>query len=677
MYQSILRLFLTLLLLAGVVVTQSYVIGFEFHRFLTPSWLFLVVAVLLVLMRPVQNGAMGGWMLVGLLAVASYLGVRGLTSALPIMAVKDYPVFYYGVMTFLAASVVTQKRALLVAVMAVAIGVHCYQVLLTLLPDELAVTWPRAWGEISSAKGSRGVFGFFRHYNPYASYCGVGAAVLVGLCFIKGGRVAKVLPLKVVSLVLAIVTLISVFMSESRMGTAVTLLSMVLCGLLILAGRIVFVNGRLRSKNTLITTLLIGLFGALVVGGGFVKAFNAVSAQEGRVGTGDLEEDVMSGMRVDSMVAGASLWMESPLVGSGPRSYWVHVPRLRAEAGEEVQHFSDPEMVHNDYIQTLAEYGILGLVVVLGSVFLVMFNLWNMGYRQRYVNENWMVAPSIVTAALLGMMVHALGDFTPHVAAVFVQLCLVMGVATGFLGGEQHRIYLRASAWGKVSWGLSVACVLVSSVLLWMVGKNQILQNVELVRYDWAKWKGTPAEYLERAALMAEVAPDPILLEEFGVALFKRSVDASTDWEQEHFVKYAQAAFGQAHEMHPFRLPTLQNIATLHLRRGEHAQVEAALAHAFPLANNRYRAYRLDIIALEYLMQEGERLWYSERKASLAYAYFLEAQKYVDHNAHQHWLRARQRRHAYNKRLKAHFAVLEAGKIQPASDVTFFEGKGL
>jgi hypothetical protein len=61
--------------------------------------------------------------------------------------------------------------------------------------------------------------------------------------------------------------------------------------------------------------------------------------------------------------AAASLWREAPVLGTGAGSYNVLFERHRPE-----RFWDEPQWAHNDYLNTLSDYGLLGAVLGLGGV---------------------------------------------------------------------------------------------------------------------------------------------------------------------------------------------------------------------------------------------------------------------------------------------------------------------
>ena len=670
MIQHILKTFIAILLILGIVVSQAYVVGFEYHRFFTPSWFFMGAAILIMFTPPVITSRWSVWVHLSLCVLTIYIGGRGTLAELSFLGGKDFPVLFYGLVVFMGVSVITKTRRAFGAVLATGLGLFVYQVAITLAPGAITENLPRAWGELVHER--EGVVGLFRHHNPFASYCGLGIAVVMATCFVKTRHNKAVYALPFGAIILALLTIFAAYQSGSRLGMAVVVLTALIVVVLGLLLRFIFSYGRIRSNNRVssaILLLIIGLFASI---GLFTKSFNVVSAA--RNASGEIGADSMEGLRISAMSMGVSLWQENPLIGNGPRSYWVNAPRLREDGKIQVVRFTDPEMVHNDYIQTLAEYGIIGLLLILLAVFAILRAIWKLAYLQRFVNENWIIPPVIAISATAGIMVHSLADFTMHNTPVFGQLALILGACYGYLGTR----YVSSAPSGKACLWISTfrgVSLLGGGVFLFVFGKDQIINNMALVKYDYVKWHGSEVEVLEETRKVVSLAPEPILYEDLGVRL---SASASAQTQNRlQLMKEAENAFEQAYVLHPYRLPVLVNLAVMKSNLKKWDEANQYLGEAFEVSNNRWPAYELDRVAISYLIKKGELLWLQERNATLAMAHFLEAQKYIYEGRMKHSRQWNKTWKRYANKVEEYLTVMEAGKIEPATDITFFEGKGL
>jgi O-antigen ligase len=111
-----------------------------------------------------------------------------------------------------------------------------------------------------------------------------------------------------------------------------------------------------------------------------------------------------------------------PLIGSGLGSFGVIYTRYDSRNG-----FFRLEQVHNDYLQTLADGGIVG--GVLGLAFLLI--LFRRGFARRQTDDKF--RRGVATGALAGcfaVLVHSFFDFTLHTTANALLFLILAALAT-------------------------------------------------------------------------------------------------------------------------------------------------------------------------------------------------------------------------------------------------------
>jgi O-antigen ligase len=111
-----------------------------------------------------------------------------------------------------------------------------------------------------------------------------------------------------------------------------------------------------------------------------------------------------------------------PIIGSGLGSYSVIYPRYDSRNG-----FYRLEQAHNDYLQTLADGGIVGGLLGLG--FLVV--LFGKGFARRETDDKF--RRGVATGALAGcfaVLVHSFFDFTLHTTSNALLFLILAALAT-------------------------------------------------------------------------------------------------------------------------------------------------------------------------------------------------------------------------------------------------------
>lgn len=159
-------------------------------------------------------------------------------------------------------------------------------------------------------------------------------------------------------------------------------------------------------------------------------------------------------MRLDLWQAAIEQWKLEPLLGTGSRTYQFYGRKFRTEQMQR-----DPIYVHNDYLQLLCDYGIIGVAMFAAffasHLYRGLVNAHRLGSERiassRQLVNNTMALNVGALGALGAYVVHSIFDFNVHIPANV----LLMGFAFGILanpgvprdkidkGPEPEAIFLR------------------------------------------------------------------------------------------------------------------------------------------------------------------------------------------------------------------------------------------
>jgi O-antigen ligase len=176
---------------------------------------------------------------------------------------------------------------------------------------------------------------------------------------------------------------------------------------------------------------------------------------------GGLNEEVYN-RRYDLWHAAVEQWRLQPVIGTGSGTYLFYGRQFRAESTNK-----DPVYAHNDYLQLLAEYGLLG-----AGAFLIFFgtHLYN-GWRnfQRLGPKRVVVSTRLLSnalalqvaalSAIIACVVHSIVDFNLHIPANALLVAFVFGlIANPGISREnqQPAVTNSAIAWRLVLAGLGI-----------------------------------------------------------------------------------------------------------------------------------------------------------------------------------------------------------------------------
>lgn len=204
-----------------------------------------------------------------------------------------------------------------------------------------------------------------------------------------------------------IAMVIALVMTRSRMGNIAFFASMGICASV---GYLVF---RKQSKSLVILFASMIVIDVLIISSWFgleqlANRLEATSTQhEARL---DVNADALDWIKDD--------W----LTGTGAGSFYTAFPKYRSA---DVVGFFD--FTHNDYLQILGEYGLIGACLFGG---IAILTLWTALQAQRQRRNS--LLRGVGFAAMMGMvalMVHSVADFNLHIPANASLLTLLCGLA--------------------------------------------------------------------------------------------------------------------------------------------------------------------------------------------------------------------------------------------------------
>lgn len=259
-------------------------------------------------------------------------------------------------------------------------------------------------------------FGPFINRHHFAGYMELAIALPLGLLF-SGAIESYKRPIYAFAAVMMGVALI---MTSSRGG--IISLSAEILFLVVVGGPGVARGERLpRAQRVRSALLRAGLaFGLIAVLIGGAIAVGGSDALSRLVGTPNAADPTTGrahfwGVTLDVIKA-------YPIVGSGLGSFSVIYTRYDSRNG-----FYRLEQAHNDYLQTLADGGIVG--GILGLAFLVI--LFGKGFARRETDDKF--RRGVATGALAGcfaVLIHSFFDFTLHTTANALLFLILAALAT-------------------------------------------------------------------------------------------------------------------------------------------------------------------------------------------------------------------------------------------------------
>lgn len=158
------------------------------------------------------------------------------------------------------------------------------------------------------------------------------------------------------------------------------------------------------------------------------------------------------------------MWQDHFWWGTGPAHFDA---RFRQYRPDDIQ--MRPLYAHNDYLNTLADWGLAGALVIAAAVLLLfwgVFQSWKFVRRANDLTTKRSNRSAFVlgaAAGLLALLAHSAVDFNMHIPANAAVAIALMAMITGHLRFATERYWWRIGAIGKPL--LTGACLLAAAYL--------------------------------------------------------------------------------------------------------------------------------------------------------------------------------------------------------------------
>ena len=381
--------------------------------------------------------------------------------------------------------------------------------------------------------------------------------------------------------------------------------------------------------------LLMGMAALVAGGAGGIWAFKQ---RENKLNTPGHEGDGMvtmvldSGVRVQFWAMAAEQWVDHPIVGAGSRSYSYECFRYWNPNLPTSQ--ANPEFVHNEYLQLLADYGLVGLLLILG---LLAWHFYLGGRRIRTlakkVGEDGLKSGSnamaLTIAGMCGMTamsVHIISDFRTHLLA---NLLLLVCCAIWVLPIRKFQV---SSFKFKVERGFLAACLVGLGLGAMGLGIYQLWGGMPLLKAKIAKedgaWDATKVDRMLWIPALEESArrvPTDLRLMRLGTLYQAESLNAKGD-AREDYKEKAKRFYEASLQRNPYNPIPRINLAAIYADEGDFSEADRWYASASEMAKARERWFRMHSEWAKMHQRWAVKCW-EEKKPQKAEEHFLRAVK--------------------------------------------------
>ncbi|OYW78013.1 MAG: hypothetical protein B7Z37_01360 [Verrucomicrobia bacterium 12-59-8] len=425
-----------ILFLLGVFVTG--LLGTETRLlFFWPGCLLLGLAGLTAVLRWKLRVSFqpSDWCLLTVLMLAGYVGWRAWTSPVEVYAREDAAVLLACFVAYLlTVTAVSESKWRL--------GIVC--VLLVLVAGNLTASWLHFKGRwdfhlvpgFSRSFPPGRIGGFFNNPNHLAAFLSFVALLAAGVMLFARIHIASRL-------------LLGFGILSMLAGVALTMSRAAMLGLAV--GGVVFVLLTLwvvwSTRRSLFKWLIIAL---LLVGGTVGGALYKVNEDSMlmRQMTSPLGDDI----RVHIWRAALAQHADSPWIGVGSRMFYEGCTTHRDP--ESSAQMGDALFAHNEYLQTLADYGWAGLALVLMVVVVHLLN--GLRFLRWFTTEKFPATGLLGSnalaltlggiAALLATLAQAVFEFQGHIPITAVVGAILLGLLAN--PGIESEVFKTHRIWG-------------------------------------------------------------------------------------------------------------------------------------------------------------------------------------------------------------------------------------
>lgn len=223
--------------------------------------------------------------------------------------------------------------------------------------------------------------------------------------------------------------------------------------------------------------------------------------------TGQIDDDT----RFDLWASAIRLWHEDPWWGVGPAHYDRRFRNFRPETLQ-----LQPDRVHNDFLNTLVDWGIVGAVLVASAFGLLALGItktWSavrvsqrdIGERKRSNKFAFVLGASV---GLLAILLHSFVDFNMHIPANAIVAITLMALLSSHLRFATERYWITAKPWLK-----SIASLILLAGLFYLGQEDWRLAS----EYVW----------LDRAERASAYSPEQVTLLSKAFAIEPKNPDTA------------------------------------------------------------------------------------------------------------------------------------------------------
>ena len=297
------------------------------------------------------------------------------------------------------------------------------------------------------------------------------------------------------------------------------------------------------------------------------------------------------------------IWKQNPWWGGGPAHFDFLYRQYRPVKDFPDQAQVRPDRAHNDYLNTLADWGLVGALLVVaawGSFYWGVFRSWRFVQRAQndFATKRSNKSSFVLGGALglLAILLHSFVDFNMHIPANAILAVTVMAFVTGYFRFATEKYW--HTVYGPLRLGITLL-LLGATVYLGIQSWRRTIETHWLMKAEDLPYYSKE----QLSVLQKAFAAEP---KNFETAYWIGEGYRMTSWQGgEDYKELAQTAmrwFKRSMELNPYDPYSVMRYGMCLHWVGQHAEADAYFKRAYEL--DPYGYYTLAHIGWHYVQLE-------------------------------------------------------------------------
>jgi tetratricopeptide (TPR) repeat protein len=451
--------------------------------------------------------------------------------------------------------------------------------------------------------------GFLSHYNEAANYL-IASSMLVGAAAIFGRHA---MPTRILWFLIALAGLAAVWFTRSRggiFGAAVA------CG--VFASLSLVIGKRHNARWFAPALVAIPLIGLAIGTFLFMGWQDAQTTRQSGLGLDSLLDNTC---RLYFLGLAFSCIELHPVAGGGSRSFSWECYRFWEQKAQGAG-ATRPEMVHNEFVQSATDYGLVGAGLLVGllatlALVAILRVLFEDVPSSRDSRDSWRLG---ALAALAGMLVQSCFSFVFHLLPGI----LLLGVCLGQMSWPAIRPSTSKTLATRILLTITaIACAILLLPAGWK--GSQVLLSLWPTHFS-QQANHSPEARIDALSTAIQLWPQSTFYQQ-RAALYQTIAGSKTNPGFREPAELAVDDYQQASRLHPFDPALEVNRANLLSQLLRDSEAEAGYAKAIELQGGMESGFRSHFSFATHALRKSFRIYRQETPAPALDALELAAQQ--------------------------------------------------